>query len=65
VNGYKEKSWFNGGSKPALFPWISIPQIGLRIKPIKQFVARVGLGFALTGFWFGISGQYGLEKPRE
>jgi hypothetical protein len=65
VNGYKEKSWFNGGSKPAIFPWISIPQIGLRIKPIKQFVARVGLGFALTGFWFGINGQYGLEKPRD
>jgi hypothetical protein len=65
VNGYKEPSWFNGGSKPAIFPWISVPQIGLRIKPIKQFVARVGLGFALTGFWFGINGQYGLEKPRE
>ena len=64
VGGYKEPSWFNGGSKPAIFPWISVPQIGLRIKPIKQFVGRIGLGFALTGFWFGLSGQYGLEKPR-
>lgn len=63
VNGYKEPSWFNGGAKPAIFPWIS-PQIGLRIKPIKQFVARVGLGFSLTGFWFGINGQYGLEQPK-
>ncbi|MBN9165534.1 MAG: hypothetical protein BGO98_08585 [Myxococcales bacterium 68-20] len=65
VNGYKEPSWFSGGSKPAIFPWISIPQIGLRIKPIKQFVARVGLGFSLTGFWFGINGQYGLEQKRD
>ncbi|MCW5834720.1 MAG: hypothetical protein KIS78_20115 [Labilithrix sp.] len=65
VNGYKEKSWFDGGSKPVLFPWISVPQIGLRFKPIKQFVARLGVGFALTGFWFGLSGQYGLEKPRD
>ncbi len=63
VNGYKEKSWFDGGSKPVLFPWISVPQIGLRIKPIKQFVGRLGVGFALTGFWFGLSGQYGLEQP--
>ncbi|HVH47817.1 MAG TPA: hypothetical protein VM925_36025 [Labilithrix sp.] len=65
VNGYKEPSWFNGGSKPALFPWISLPQIGLRIKPVKQFVTRIGIGFALTGFWFGLNAQYGLEKKRE
>ena len=65
VGSYTEKSWFNGGSKPAIFPWISFPQIGLRIKPIKQFVGRIGVGFALTGFWCGFSGQYGLEKPRE
>jgi hypothetical protein len=65
VNGYKEPSWFNGGSKPALFPWISIPQIGLRFKPIKNFVGRLGVGFALTGFWFGLNAQYGLEQKRE
>ncbi len=65
VNGYKEPSWFSGGSKPAIFPWISVPQIGLRIKPIKQFVGRIGLGFSLTGFWFGINGQYGLEQKRD
>ncbi len=65
VGGYKEESWFSGGSKPAIFPWISIPQIGLRFKPIKNFVGRLGVGFALTGFWFGFNGQYGLEqKPK-
>jgi hypothetical protein len=65
VNGYKEPSWFSGGSKPALFPWIAVPQLGLRFKPIKQFVARLGIGFSLTGFWFGLSGQYGLEQKRD
>lgn len=65
VNGYKENSWFSGGSKPALFPWIAVPQLGLRFKPIKQFVARLGIGFSLTGFWFGLSGQYGLEKRHD
>ncbi|MBX3232888.1 MAG: hypothetical protein KIT84_42300 [Labilithrix sp.] len=65
VGGYEERSWFNGGAKPSIFPWISLPQIGLRIKPIKNFVGRVGLGFSLTGFWFGLEGQYGLEqKPK-
>jgi hypothetical protein len=66
VGNYTEKSWFDGGSKPVLFPWISLPQVGLRLKPVKQFEARLGLGFALTaGFWFGLSGAYGLEqKPK-
>lgn len=65
VNGYKEPSWFDGGSKPVLWPWLSIPQVGVRIKPMKNLVGRIGLGFALTGFWFGISAQYGLEqKPK-
>jgi hypothetical protein len=65
VGGYTEPTWLDGGSKPVVFPWISFPQIGLRFKPIKNFVGRLGLGFALTGFWFGLSGQYGLEqKPK-
>ena len=65
VGGYTEKSWFDGGSKPVLFPWIAVPQVGIRYKPIKQFVGRLGIGFSLTGFWFGISGQYGLEQQRK
>jgi hypothetical protein len=65
VGGYTEPSWLNGGSKPVLFPWISVPQIGLRFKPVKQFEGRLGLGFSLTGFWFGLNGSYGLEqKPK-
>lgn len=66
VGGYEEPSWFDGGSKPALFPWIAVPQLGLRFKPIKNFVGRIGVGFALTGFWFGFNAQYGLEqRPKE
>jgi hypothetical protein len=62
VNNYQEKNWFSGGSIPVIFPYISFPQLGVRYKPVKQFEARLGLGFSLTGFWFGISGDYGLEK---
>ena len=70
VGGYTEPSWLNGGSKPAIFPHISIPQIGLRVKPVKEFEGRFGLGFSLTGFWFGFSGNYGLpssdkDKPEK
>ncbi len=65
VNGYTEPNWFDGGSKPVFFPHIAIPQLGLRFKPIKNFVARLHVGFSLTGFWFGLNGEYGLEqKPK-
>ena len=58
---YTEPNWFDGGSKPVLFPWIALPQVGLRWKPSRHFVLRVDTGLSLPGpFFFGVSGQYGL-----
>ena len=65
IGNHVEKSWAGGGSVPNIFPWISVPQLGLRFKPIKQMEARLGIGFALTGFWFGLSADYGLERRPE
>jgi hypothetical protein len=62
VAGYVEPNWFQGGSVPVIFPHISVPQFSLRYKPIKQVESRLSLGFSLTGFWFGLSVDYGLEK---
>jgi hypothetical protein len=50
---------------PVVFPHISIPQFSLRYKPIKQFETRLSIGFCLTGFWFGLSADYGLERPED
>jgi hypothetical protein len=61
VGNYSEQAGI-AGPKPILFPMVNFPQIGLRYKPIKTFEARLGMGFSLTGFWFGISGDYGLEQ---
>ncbi len=65
TGNYQEKNWFSGGSVPVIFPYIAFPDIGVRWKPVKQFESRLHMGFSLTGFWFGISGDYGLEKPPE
>jgi hypothetical protein len=56
---YKEPSWTGGGSKPIVFPWFAL-QTGLRIKPHKNFMMRVDAGWAITGPFFGVSGNYGL-----
>jgi hypothetical protein len=58
-NNYKEPSWTGGGSKPIVFPWFAL-QTGLRIKPHKNFMMRVDAGWAITGPFFGVSGNYGL-----
>jgi len=65
VGAYVEKSWFSGGSVPNVFLHLAIPQLGIRFKPVKQFESRLGFGFSLTGFWFGLSADYGLEKPEK
>jgi hypothetical protein len=61
VGNYVEPNWFNGGSVPVVFPHIA-GQVGIRWKPIKQLQTRLDLGIALTGFWFGLSADYGLEQ---
>lgn len=60
LNGYSEKSWANGGSLPMVFPWIALPQISVRFKPIKSVQLRADVGFSTSGFYFGMSGGYGL-----
>jgi hypothetical protein len=58
--GYTEPSWSNGGSKPILFPWLSI-QTGFRFKPHRHFAARLDLGWnLLNGPFFGLAGNYGI-----
>ena len=64
VNGYQEPNWFSGGSVPVIFPHIALPELGLRYKPIKQLETRVVIGWSLTGFFFGLSGDYGLPRRR-
>jgi hypothetical protein len=64
VGNYSEQAGI-AGPKPILFPMVNFPDLGIRYKPVKNFEARLGLGFSLTGFWFGISGDYGLEKQED
>ena len=57
--GYTEPSWANGGSKPVIFPWLTL-QTGLRYKPHRNFIARLDAGFGTSGFFLGLGADYGL-----
>jgi hypothetical protein len=59
-NNFSEPSWTNGGSKPVVFPWVSL-QTGLRFKPSKHIMARLDIGWNIfNGPFFGLAGNYGL-----
>jgi len=58
-DGYEEPSWFHGGSKPALFPWLSA-QLGLRYQPHEKVVTRLDIGVATTGLFLGVGADYSL-----
>jgi hypothetical protein len=62
VNGYTEPTWLSGGSIPVIFPQVSLPELGIRYKPIKQLETRFTVGFSITGFFFQLSADYGFEK---
>jgi hypothetical protein len=56
---YSEPSWFGGGSKPVLFPWIAA-QAGLRFQPHEKIVTRLDLGLGTSGLFFGVGAGYSL-----
>lgn len=51
--GYKEPSWADGGSKPTVLPWVSLPQFSIRLTPVQRFMLRFDVGFSLYGPFFG------------
>lgn len=65
VNHYHEPFWSGGGSIPNVFPQLVVPQFGVRIKPAREMEMRVGLGVSVTGFFFGVSGDYAIEKKND
>jgi hypothetical protein len=48
------------GSKPNLYPWLAIPQLGCASSRTDNFVARLDAGFGTSGFFFGLGADYGL-----
>ncbi|MFT5357767.1 MAG: hypothetical protein ACI9KE_005004 [Polyangiales bacterium] len=53
--------WFDGGSVPNIYFRFAVPNLAIRIKPIKQLLIRIDGGFDLfSGFFTGINANYGF-----
>jgi len=56
-----EPNWFTeGGDTPFIFPWVGLPHLAVRFKPIHQFQIRIDLAYGLYNFNFGGSLSYGF-----
>lgn len=58
--GYAEPSWFSGGARPLIFPWLTIPEVGLAWRVTPRVTMDLGLGLSLSGAMVSLGGRYGL-----
>ncbi len=59
-NDYSEPSWFNGGKKPALYPWAALPELGFSFRPTPGFAMDLEAGLTLTGIMASFGVRFGL-----
>ena len=56
-----EPNWFtDGGDTPFIFPWVALPHLAVRFKPIHQLQIRLDGGYGLYNFFFGGNVSYGF-----
>ncbi len=57
--GNPDFNWFQGGARPVVYPWLSLPQISLAIRPIPELAIDIEFGLTLNGFLTGLGLRYG------
>lgn len=56
-----EPNWFTpGGDTPFIIPWVALPHLAVRFKPIHQMQIRLDGGYGLYNFFFGGNVSYGF-----
>ncbi|HSO00420.1 MAG TPA: hypothetical protein VLS89_19145 [Candidatus Nanopelagicales bacterium] len=58
--GYVEPSWFSGGHRPLIYPWLALPELGLAIHPSRAVAFDIGVGLSLTGLLTRAGVRFGL-----
>jgi hypothetical protein len=59
-DGYSEPSWFEGGARPLIYPWLVLPQLGMRFQPYDALSIDVEGGIALAGFVVQLGARHAL-----
>jgi hypothetical protein len=58
-NGFSEPSWFEGGSRPLIYPWAALP-LGLSVRPDPRASIDLEVGPSLSGIATSLGFRYGI-----
>ena len=58
--GYAEPSWFSGGARPLVYPWIVLPMLGLSFRPTPRVSIDLEIAPTLSGLLTGLGVRLGL-----
>lgn len=58
--GYAEPSWFNGGVRPTIYPWIALPMVGLSFRPTSRIAIDVDIAPAVAGLLTSVGARVGF-----
>jgi hypothetical protein len=49
--GYAEPSWFKGGFRPLVYPWIALPIVGMSFRPTPRVAIDVDIAPSIAGLF--------------
>ncbi len=58
--GQPDKSWHDGGGRPIVYPWLSLPQIAFAFRPADEVAIDLELGLTLNGLLAGTGVRFGF-----
>lgn len=59
-SGYTEPSWFDGGVRPLVFPWVTFPQVGISWRIAPRWTLDIDGGLTISGFMTAAGLRYEL-----
>lgn len=58
--GQADKAWGDGGARPIIYPWLTLPEVGLEWDVARWVAIDLEVGVTLTGFLSGAGVRFGL-----
>jgi len=58
--GYVEPSWFDGGIRPTIYPWVALPMVGLSFRPTPRIAIDVDVAPAVAGLLTSVGARVGF-----
>ncbi|UQA57900.1 tetratricopeptide repeat protein [Polyangium aurulentum] len=59
-DGYADKSWFDRGARPLVYPWVALPEIGISFHPSPRVAIDLDVATSLSGLMTSLGVRFGL-----